>query len=337
MKKSTIKDVANLAKVSIGTASKVINKQGNVKLEYQSRVWEAVKKLEYHPNIMARGLKLSSSKVIALLLADLTNPFQMTLAKGVESVTYNHNYQILISSTKEDPKIEQKYLRLLYGQRVDGIILCSTGKVNNEIKSIINKKVPIVLVDRPILTFPIDIVADNSLIGMDLLVEHLYKLGHKRIGIIHGDRNTIHGRLRAEGFFKAMKIRGLNIIDELQYEGSFSYDSGTIATEKFMKLSTPPTAIISSNNNITAGVLDKCNKLNIHIPNDLSIVSYGNLEYNWDLIKPLVTYVSQSPLEIGKQATNLLFKQLETSQEEVSHNFISPNIVVRESTQKRKE
>jgi|SRR5699024_10391180 len=335
MNRPTIKDVAELARVSVGTASKVINKKGNVSAGSQLKVDKAIKQLRYSPNEIARGLRSSSTKIIALLLADYTNPFQMMLAKGIESITYDNGYQIIISSTRENSDIEKQYLSMLYKQRVDGVIICTTGKANNAIKRIMNSKTPIVLVDRPIYEFPIDIVADNSEIGTRLLVEHLLDLNHERIGIIHGNKQTIHGELRMKGFLKALHKNDVEESNNLQYDGNFAYEDGVKAVRKFSNLSSPPTAVISSNNNMTAGLMHECNRLGINIPNDLSVVSYGNLEYSWDLIKPRITYVSQSPFNIGEIAAKLIFKRLHKEKiNQQIHRFLTPEIKIRESTKK---
>src|SRR5699024_1764826 len=224
MNRPTIKDVAELAGVSVGTASKVINKKGNVSAKYQLKVDKAIKKLKYYPNEIARGLRSSSTKVIALLLADYTNPFQMMLAKGIESITYNNGYQIIISSTRENSDIEKQYLNMLYQQRVDGVIICTTGKANDAIKRIMESKTPVILVDRPVFEFPIDIVSDNSEVGTSLLVNHLSNLNHERIAIIHGNKKTIHGKLRMKGFLKALQKNDIEISNDLQYDGNFIYE-----------------------------------------------------------------------------------------------------------------
>ncbi len=109
--KPTIKDVSKRAGVSVGTASKVINREGKVKPELQEKVWKAVHELNYHPNAVARSLKSSTTNTLAVLLGDITNPFQMTLAKAIEDVMNEHDYQLLISSTKENPEIERKKIK----------------------------------------------------------------------------------------------------------------------------------------------------------------------------------------------------------------------------------
>lgn len=331
--KVTIKDVAKLAGVSVGTASKVINDQGNVNKELRDKVLKAVTDLNYRANAIARSLRSSSTFTLAVLLADITNPFQMMLARGIEEISYGRGYHLLISSTKENPDIERENLKMLYEKRVDGIILCTTGKANHELDSLLRQKVPIVLVDRPVMSLSVDIVADDNLLGMDLLVEHLYQLGHRRIGVVNGDQNTIHGKLRYQGVLNAFEKYRLGFAPELHVEGSFSYENGYHAVKYFFALDEPPTAILSANNNMTAGILRACRDLNIHIPKDVSVVGYGDLEYTWNLITPSVTVVTQSPLTVGRSAAELVLKRL-TAIDEVprTHLFITPELVVRESS-----
>jgi LacI family transcriptional regulator len=331
--KPTIKDVSKLAGVSVGTVSKVINKDGNVKPELKEKVWKAIQSLNYHPNAVARSLKSSTTNTLAVLLGDITNPFQMTLAKAIEDVMSEHDYQLLISSTKESPEIERKKLKMLYEKRVDGIIICTTGKVNEEIRTLINRKIPIVLVDRPVLSIPADIVADNNGLGMELLVQHLVELGHSRIGIVHGDLNTVHGKIRHDSVLKAFEQLGIPLALENQFSGNFQINGGYQAVESFFSKGDPPTAILSVNNNMTAGIIMACREKGIRIPEDLTLVTYGQLEYQWNLITPSVTYVSQSPATIGCKAAELILRRLnDPSQTEVSHVFITPELFVRDSS-----
>ena len=331
--KATIKDVAKLAGVSVGTASKVINSQGNVAPEMREKVYRAVQQLNYSVNRVARSLRSSSTNTVAVLLAEVTNPFQMTLARGIEEVMYKNGYHLLISSTKEDPEIERENLKMLYEKRVDAIIVCTTGEADAEIRSILQRNVPIVLVDRPVLTLPVDIVADNNLLGMELLVKYIFELGHRDIGVVHGNLNTIHGRLRHQGVINGLELYELNTPPEHQVVGDFKYEGGYNAVQHFFSLERPPTAIICANNNMTAGVLRACRDLNILIPQDVSVVSYGDLDYTWNLITPSVTVVTQSPLEIGRKSAELVLQRLSDKNiPGLSHLFLTPELIVRESS-----
>jgi LacI family transcriptional regulator len=329
----TIKDVAKAAGVSVGTASKVINDQGNVNPNKREKVMKAVSELNYRANGIARSLRSSSSYTIAVLLADITNPFQMMLARGIEEVSYKQGYHLLISSTMENPEIERQNLKMLHEKRVDGLILCTTGKANQELYSLLRGNVPVVLVDRPVMSLPVDTVADDNLLGMELLVEHLYDLGHRRIGFVGGDPDTIHGKMRYQGVVNAFEKHRLTLAPELHLEGSFTYEKGYEAVKYFFALDQPPSAILSANNNITAGILRACRDLDIRIPQDVSVVGFGDLEYSWNLITPSVTVVSQSPLMIGSKAAELVLKRL-TSTENLSrtHLFLTPELLVRESS-----
>ncbi len=326
--KITIRDVARLAGVSLGTVSKVINNQGNVQAVLQVKVKNAIKDLNYSPNLIARSLKSSVSRTIAVLLSTVTNPFQMALAKGIEEVVFKNDYRLIISSTNEDPEIERKNLEMFYEQRVDGIILCSTGQANDEIVSLVNRNVPIVLVDRPIHHLPVDIVSDDNDIGMQKLITYLFELGHRKIGVVHGDLTTIHGKLRHNAVLHYLKEYSLST--KYQFMGNFSYEGGQQAMEYFLSLEDQPTAILSSNNNMTAGVIKASQRLGIKIPDDFTVVSFGELEYMWDIILPKVTSVVQSPNAIGREAATILLKnriENETFQSQPIRLLIEPHLL----------
>lgn len=331
--KPTIKDVSKLAGVSVGTVSKVINKEGKVRPELQERVLKAIEKLNYRPNAVARSLKSSTTNTLAVLLGDITNPFQMTMAKAIEDVMNEHDYQLLISSTKENPDIERKKLKMLYEKRVDGLIICTTGKVNDEIRDLIERNIPIVIVDRPVTSISVDIVADNNLLGMEMLVKHLKDLGHTRIGVVHGDLDTVHGKIRHDAVVNAFDSFGIEYAEHYQYYGNFQYQGGYSAVEHFFSMAEPPTAILSVNNTMTAGILMACREKGIRIPQDVTLVTFGQLEYQWNLITPSLTYVSQSPALIGANAAEMIIRRLKNpDQTEVSHVFITPELVIGESS-----
>ncbi len=208
-------------------------------------------------------------------------------------------------------------------KRVDGIIVCTTGKVNDEIRTLIDRQIPIVLVDRPVLSVPADIVADNNMLGMELLTRHLVELGHWRIGVVHGDIHTVHGKIRHDGIISAFSAYGIPLSEENQFYGNFQYIGGYEAVAYFFSQDEPPTAILSVNNNMTAGIVMACREKGIRIPEDLTLVTFGQLEYQWNLITPSVTYVSQSPLTIGRKAAEIILRRLnDRDQNEVSHVFI---------------
>jgi LacI family transcriptional regulator len=331
--KITIKDVAKRAGVSLGTASKVINGQGNVDPKLRDKVMEAVSDLNYRANAIARSLRSSSSFTLAVMLADITNPFQMMLARGIEEVAYKNGYHLLMSSTKEDPEIERQNLNMLFEKRVDGLILVTTGQSNDELYTFLRAGVPVVLIDRPVTSLPVDIVADDNLLGMELLIDHLYQFGHRRIAYVGGDESQIHGRMRYQGVMNAFEKHRLKLLPELHRQGKFTYESGYEAVQYLFGLDEPPTAILSANNNITAGILRASRDLGIRIPQDLSVVGFGDLEYSWNLIVPSVTVVSQSPLMIGRRAAELILQRL-TSTEDLprTHIYLTPELLVRDSS-----
>lgn len=333
--KPTIKDVAKAAGVSVGTASKVINRKGQVAAALQEKVRDAVVRLNYHPNAVARSLKSSSTRTIAILLGDITNPFQMMMAKGVEEAAYSRDYQLLIGSTKEDPEVEKKQLQVLMEKRVEGIVYCSTGKVDEEIRTLLRRNVQIVFVDRPVYEFHTDIIADDCMAGMELLVRHLAECGHRRVGVVHGNLDSIHGRWRYDGAMRAFVRYGLDAGDDLQFVGNFTFDGGVQAVSALLAGVSPPTALIAANNNMAAGILRGCRDRNIRIPQDVSVASFGPLEYAWNLIAPTVTHVTQSPLAIGRKAAELLLNRLErvsAAQTSPTHLFLPPELIVGEST-----
>ncbi|HEY0210636.1 LacI family DNA-binding transcriptional regulator [Acerihabitans sp.] len=330
---ATIKDVAGLAGVSLGTVSKVINGDQSVSDKRSERVKVAIATLGYSPNSIAQNLRTANSKTISVLLANITNPFQMALAKGIEEVAVEHNYNLAVSSTNERVEKELDSLEMFERNRSDGIIICSTGKTKEKICSLIEKNIPVVMVDRFVPGIPCDYVGDNFPRAIEIALQHLQALGHNRIGIIHGDMNTYHGAYRHGLVLKKMRKLGLPHDTNLHKTGPYTYEQGGNAFRELMAMSVPPTAVLAVNNVLCAGAINAANNSEVNIPGDVSLVLINENNFMWDIVSPGITMVTQSPLTIGRSAANIIFERLRGKEKMAFTNTLfEPTLVVREST-----
>jgi LacI family transcriptional regulator len=316
-KNVTIKDVAQFAKVSIATVSRVINQHASVNPEIKEKVLKAIEELNYYPNNAARSLKIQNTRTIAFLVSDISDYFFTTIGKGIEDVIRNLKYNIMFCSTGNSGEIELEYLKLLLEKKVDGIILNTTGK-NNEYISELSHRVPIVLSNRRINhpNFKGDFVDFDNFGGIFELTSHLISLGHRDIGVVNGPLFLSTFKERYEGFVSAMKTAGIEVSEQypFQYIGNTysSSQDGYEGAKFLMEADVRPTAIVLMNSEIAFGALRYFYEKQIKIPDDVSIVSFGDM-FNRDLlyIRPTISYTNLKG--IGKKLGELMIERIENN------------------------
>jgi len=309
MSSITIKHVAKEANVSFSTVSRVIRNAKNVRPETRKRVLRAIRKLNYHVDAGARGMVKKQTKTIGVCISDIANPYYPPLVRGVENTINKFGYNLLLCNTDENPEKENIYLELLLEKRVDGLIIAPTGQDVPYLKEFARRNIPIVFIDRKIEDISADAVCVDNIQGAFSAVEHLIKLGHKRIAMITGLKAVTTTQERIQGYLDALGSHNIKADDSLIVEGNSKIEGGIKATEVLFKLKYPPTAIFSSNNLMTLGVLMALKKLGKHIPKDVAIVGFDDLEWVEALDSPL-TVVSQPTYTIGTTAAQLLIQKL---------------------------
>jgi len=305
----TIKDVAEDANVSFSTVSRVIRDAKGVNPETRKKVLKAIKKLNYHVDAGARGMVKRQTKTIGLSISDVSNPFYPPLVRGVENTINKFGYNLLLCDTDEDGKKEEAYLKLMLEKRVDGLIIAPTGQTIPYLREFKKRDIPVVLVDRKLESIQTDTVCADNVQGAFLAVEHLLKLGHKRVAMITGLKTITSTQERIQGYLEALKTHNLQVDDSLIVEGYSKIEGGIRATEILFKVDSPPTAIFSSNNLMTLGVLITLKKLGKNVPKDVAIVGFDDLEWA-EALDPPLTAVSQPTYTIGTAAAQLLIQRL---------------------------
>ncbi len=313
----TIKDVAAAAQVSIATVSRVINHTGTVKPELADRVQQAIQELNYSPNSVARSLKTASTSTIAFLVSNISDPFFTTIGRGIEDYIKDFGYNLIVCSIDSSKEKELSYLQMLKEKMVDGIILNTTG-FNDEAICELSHQLPIVLSNRRInaSVFNGDFVDNDNTSGIYQLTQHLIHLGHRKIGFINGPMHLSTAAERHKGFCDAMKSIGITIDDSYPYAyyGNFSAQSGYDGAKKLMKAEDRPTALVLMNSELALGALRYFAESNIQIPEDLSIVSFGDI-HNRELLYVTPTVASTNLMGIGYKMGELLLDRINRKNE----------------------
>ncbi|MDK2991443.1 MAG: LacI family transcriptional regulator [Clostridiales bacterium] len=304
----TIKDVAKLAGVSTATVSRVLNGE-NVKEENRRRVEEAVKRLNYSTNTLARALKTNKTMTVGVIVPDLSNVFFTTIAKGIEKALHPYGYSIMVCDSDESIEGEREKIAFLKDKFVDGIIIIPVGDQQPYLKRIQDDGTPIVLVDRFIEDIQADAILVDNINGAYDAVEHLIVNGHRRIGLISGPQHIFVGKERLIGYERAYTDYQLNIDAEIIRYGDLHIESGYKLMNELLDLPSPPTAIFAANYYMSIGAIMAANERHINIPEELSFIGFDDMELT-KVIKPPLTVVVQPMDKMGQAAAELIYKRM---------------------------
>jgi LacI family transcriptional regulator len=321
--KATVKHVAAEAGVSTATISRVLTGNGFVSDEVKIRVHAAMLKLNYQPNAVARSLKNDKTHTIGVIIPDISNPFFMSILRGIEDIIRPKGYNLIFCSSDENPQKEGELLQLLHEKRVDAVVLATSGRNEELIGKLSRSGLKIILLDRRTESpeLELDSVTEDNELGAYRLTKMLLSQGHKRIGVINGYLNTTTGRDRYDGYVRAASEAGLAQEEQLVFSGNFSVESGILAVKHFLKLVERPTAILSFNNNMSFGALLELIRLGLRIPQDMMLASYGEVEAALLLKDSRMIYVQQTPHAMGTSTGELLLRRLD---EQAAGSLLEP-------------
>jgi len=311
---ATIRDVAKKAGVSVATVSHVINGTRKVAPETEARVRRAMEALGYQPNAIAQSLRKRTTYAIGILVSDITNPFFATLVRGAEDAALEAGYSVIMCNSDEDPQKEDMYIRALWRRRIDGMLIAPTRDgTSPALQELVRRKLPFVFVDRKAKGIEADAVLSDNIGGAYLATKHLIERGHKRIGIVLGIPGATTTEERLLGYRQALEETGLPFTEDLVVWGGYRMEGGRKACAQLLSLSDPPTAIFSTNNLMTVGVLQELSHRSIKIPEEVAVVGFDDLEWA-EIVYPPLTVVAQRPYEIGYQAFKILLRRLNRSE-----------------------
>lgn len=335
MDKITIKDVAVRAGVSVATVSRVINNADSVRAKTAERVLAAIKEIDYIPNAAARSLKTATNPSIGFIVSNISNSHFTKMARTIENRLRESGHSLFIASTDDNPQSEHECLRQMVNTNVAGIILNTTGK-NDALVCDLSKKTPFVLVDRTVSdsNFRGDFVGSNGFGGIRALTCHLFQHGHRKIAFITSDLSTSTGRERLGGFVNAMHSIGITVDEQYEYlytAGCFNETGGWDGCHYLMNLPKRPTAIVVANNQMAIGVYKYLYHHHISVPEDVSVVSYGNIS-NSDLFRKEPTIVTLDPTFIGDRAAKLLLSRIQQPDTGNRESIFEPLLIINETT-----
>jgi len=308
---TTIYDIAARANVSAMTVSRVINDTGRISEKTRAKVKQVMEELHYVPNQMARSLVLQQTRILFLLISDITNPFFTTLSRGAEDAANNHGFHLLFGNSDESLEKEAGYIHTILSTRVDGVLISPAGDPSiTQLEILQNRNVPFVLLDREVPGISCDIVLGDSEEAARQLMNHLLSSGHARIALLNGSSKVSSARLRLNGYKDVLQHHNIPIDPSLIHEASFGPQADLSRIEAwFDSLDPMPSAIVAGNNVLAVEMISLLNKRSLRVPEDISIVCFDDFG-PYSGMDPFITVAAQQAYQFGFLGMQMLIERI---------------------------
>jgi LacI family transcriptional regulator len=309
----TLRDVADRAGVSPATASHAINGTRPVSRGSRERVLLAVRDLGYEPNTFARSLRVSRSMAIGVVISDISQPFFASAVRGIEESARQRGYTVVVCDTNEDQEVEAAALTMLRSRRVDGLIVVPAGAMHDRLRQVVDSGIPLVWMDRELPDRAVSCATLDNALAASTAVGHLFRHGHRRIGLIATKRGISTSRDRRLGYVQALEEGGLSVDEELVTWGELGADSGAEAMRSLIRLADPPTAVFVGGNHVTIGALSALRQAGLRVPEDVALIGHADSEW-WKVFTPALSTIQRPTQNLGTAAASLVFDQIASSE-----------------------
>lgn len=331
----TIYDIAKKANCSAMTVSRVINNTGRISQKTRQRVKAIMAEMNYVPNAMARSLVLQESRIISLLITDITNPFYTTLARGAEDAAKRLGYRLMFSNSDEDLLKESDYIDTVLATRVDGVLIapCGNGSLAH-LERLRLHGIPFVLIDREVPGIEADAVIGDNKDGARKLMDHLLELGHRSIAFLNAPTDISTARLRLDGYREALALHGVPWRDDYYCElGYTRFVAADPVIDRLLGLPEPdrPTAIFAANNFIALAAIRSLRERGRRVPEDVSVVCFDDLEADY-VVDPFLTVVSQPSYDFGSIGMQQLIDRIVGAAADWRTVMLPPRLLARRSS-----
>ncbi len=307
----TMRQIAERAQVSIGTVSHVVNGTARVRQKLRLRVLEAIRSLGFQPSALAQGLRLNRTKMLGMIIPDVTNPFFPGVVRGAEDIAFRNSYRLVLCNTDNDPAKEALYVAELKSFRAAGLLIIPAAgtDLTSELSIGAPATQPVVCIDRCPEGWTGDAVVVANERGAYLATKYLIRSGHRHLAVITGPARLANATERLNGFKKALREARLPIAPEFVQEAAFDTPSGSQAAKRLLRMLPRPTAIFACNDLMALGVLHALHEAGLRCPEDVSLVGFDNLEF-CEYTNPALTSVYQPGYQMGTAAAGLLVERI---------------------------
>jgi len=327
----TIYDVAREASVSMATVSRVVNNNPNVKPQTRKKVFEAIERLGYRPNAVARGLASKKTTTVGVVIPDISNAIFAEVARGIEDIANMYHYNIILCNADKKKDKEIRVINTLLEKQVDGLLFMGGAVTEDHIQAFKTSSVPIVLcaTTEEGDTYPsVDI---DHIGAAEDAVSTLIQNGHRHIAMISGTlQDPSNGYARFQGYKNALEKAGISFNEDLVRIGNYRYESGLEVTQHFLDLQDRPTAIFAANDEMAIGAIHAIQDKGLRVPEDVSIISVDNVRMA-SMVRPLLSTVAQPMYDIGAVSMRLLTKLMKKETVANSRVILPHEVILRQT------
>ena len=328
---TSIKDVARAAGVSPATVSRVLNGNNAVSADRAARVMEVAAELGYQPHGPARALRQQRSRLWAVIVSDIQNPFFTTMVRAIEDAGRAEGHRVVLCNSDEDPAREASYIEVAVAERMGGVVIAPASDRSSRVDALLERQIPVVTVDRRIRHGRelVDSVMVDNRAGGVAATEHLLNSGAKRVACITGPARASTAAERLIGYRAALRNAEREHATDLVRHADFRHEGGYAAAIDLLRSRRRPDALFVTNNLMTLGALQAITDLGLRVPDDVAIVGFDDAPWA-TLTTPPLSVVAQPTLEIGREAARLLATS--GAGMATRHIVLAPTLVVRQSS-----
>lgn len=327
----TIYDVAREASVSMATVSRVVNNNPNVKPQTRKKVFEAIERLGYRPNAVARGLASKKTTTVGVVIPDISNAIFAEVARGIEDIANMYHYNIILCNADKKKDKEIRVINTLLEKQVDGLLFMGGAVTEDHIQAFKTSSVPIVLCATTDEGDNYPSVDIDHIGAAEDAVSTLIQNGHRHIAMISGTlQDASNGFARFQGYKNALEKAGIPFNEDLVRIGNYRYESGLEVTHHFLETQDKPTAIFAANDEMAIGAIHAIQDKGLRVPEDISVISVDNVRMA-SMVRPLLSTVAQPMYDIGAVSMRLLTKLMKKESVTNSRVILPHEVILRQS------
>lgn len=327
----TIKEIAQIVGVSSATVSRALNNDPRVSPDTKKRVHDVAERMDYRPNICAKGLVSQKTFTIGMLIPDITDRFYANVMRGIEDIASENNYSVIIFNTDYAPEKERHALNFLKDGRVDGMIAYISNRVIDECISLVNRNNPLVILGHVIDEVKTAKIGCNNISSAYTITEYLINAGHRRIAHVAGHMQTKTAKQRMQGYKSALETYDIPVNPDWIIPTDYDEKSAYINTYKFLqKEKGNISAIFAANDSIAVGCYRAIRELGLRVPEDISVVGHDDTDMAI-LLYPGLTTMRQDTRKIGHLAAQQLFLHINSGKNTEEVVILPTTLVERDS------
>lgn len=337
----TIHDIAEIAKVSSATVSRVLsNSDYPVSKELQARIRKIAEESNYIPNMLGKQLKKNTSTTIAVIIPSISNPFYSSVVQGIEETARENDYTVITCNSQQDPALEEEYIRTIMQKQIKGLIISSISADKTLLRSCMQMGLNVVAIDQVVEEDQVSQIKFNYEKGGYLGTKHLIEQGHTAITYLTSKLDRPSRRSIYKGYKYAMEEAGLHPVSiesgaEELYNALHDFDLGKKLADKVLALPKQPSALFVCNDMMAFGVINRLADKNVQVPQHISVVGFDGIDFGM-MIHPALTSVKQPDYEMGKMSCKLLFDKINNEAVAAYDIVLQPQLVVRKSVKSLK-